>query len=1019
VYAQTAEVGGAVQDPSGAVIPKASVEFRNQDTGVRRQATTNSEGVYHIVGMDPGKYDATVQAKGFKTLTRENITFQVGGKAQIDFKMQVGDSAQTVTVDGSGLEVNTADASVSTVINRKFVENMPLNGKSFQDLISMTPGVVTQSPQAGSSTNYNGDFSVDGQRTASNYYTVDGVSANAGAGNGYGQAQAGSGGVLPASTALGTTQSLLSVDALQEFRVLSSTYSAEYGHSPGGQFSFATRSGTNKFHGSAFDYLRNNFFDANDWFNDYYAKPLAALRQNDFGGTSGGPIFVPHVYDGRDKSFFFFSYEGLRLTQPQAATLQYVPDQYMRSQAPSVLQPILNAYPVSNGTDYGTQASPNFAEFVAPTSLPSRVDATSVRLDHQLLSSTNIFFRAGYTPSSTSSRSLSALTTQGVNAQSYTFGATSQFGNNYTNEFRLGFARTDASVSSALDSFGGATPINLPSALGAAGMPNAIGTFLLYSPGLSVSTLSVSNSANSGRQINGIDTFTMTLGKHQIKVGIDYRRIKSSIRPATPQVDGYFFSVPAAMNNQTSQLTVWKEIAATPIIHQVSLFAQDEWRVNRALALSLGLRWDVAPPPGEENGNLPYTATGNVYDPASLALAPHGTSLWQTSWYNFAPRLGVAWAAHQKPGWETIVRSGGGVFFDSNNEIATAGFSGLGFQFYQSAPSGAPLPATSSQIGFPTVVSAPYTNGVVYVYPKHLQLPYTLEWNTAIEQALGKNQSLTMTYVGSAGRRLVQTQQLSVQALNPNFGTVAYVPSNVTANYQALQVKFQRTLASGLQALIFYSWSHSLDFGSTSQSLPLIRGNSDFDLRNNFTGAVTWNIATPPRGKAAEAVLGNWSLDGRITARTAFPVTLQGAIISDPVTGSVYYGNLNIVPDQPVYLYGSGYPGGRRINPAAFTTPASNDPGDAPRNFARGLGAFQTNIAMRKEFHLSEATALQFRAEAFNIFNHPIFGYIDPYLTDMTFGQATKMLNQSLGTMAPQYQQGGPRSMQFALKLTF
>jgi hypothetical protein len=163
VFAQTAEVGGAVQDPSGAVIPKASVEFRNQDTGIRRQTTTNGSGYYHIVGVDPGKYDATVQAKGFKTLTRENVVFQVGDKAQIDFKMQVGQGSETINVDGSGSGINTTDASVSTVVDRQFVENMPLNGRSFQSLIALTPGVVTQSPQAGSSLGNNGDFSVNGR----------------------------------------------------------------------------------------------------------------------------------------------------------------------------------------------------------------------------------------------------------------------------------------------------------------------------------------------------------------------------------------------------------------------------------------------------------------------------------------------------------------------------------------------------------------------------------------------------------------------------------------------------------------------------------------------------------------------------------------------------------------------------------------------------------------------------------------------------------------------------------------
>ena len=295
-----------------------------------------------------------LQAPGFSTAVSTPITLNVAQNAVLDFKMQVGSEDQTVNVDASGLTINTTDASVSTVIDRKFVENIPLNGRSFQDLISLTPGVVTQSPQAFSSLGANGDFSVNGQRTESNYYMVDGVSANTSAGNAFGSASAANGGTVPGATALGTTQSLLSVDALQEFRVESSTYSAEYGRSPGGQFSFVTRSGTNDLHGSAFDYLRNNVFDANDWFNDYYGRPATALRQNDFGGTIGGRVLLPKLYNGKDKAFFFVSYEGLRVTQPQGATVQYVPDSTLRQAAAPALQPIVNA--ISTETRFSSRS---------------------------------------------------------------------------------------------------------------------------------------------------------------------------------------------------------------------------------------------------------------------------------------------------------------------------------------------------------------------------------------------------------------------------------------------------------------------------------------------------------------------------------------------------------------------------------------------------------------------------------------------------------------------------------------
>ena len=226
-------------------------------------------------------------------------------------------------------------------------------------------------------------------------------------------------------------------------------------------------------------------------------------------------------------------------------------------------------------------------------------------------------------------------------------------------------------------------------------------------------------------------------------------------------------------------------------------------------------------------------------------------------------------------------------------------------------------------------------------------------------------------------------------------------------------------MAKGLGLLAAYTWSHALDFGSNYSALQLTRGNADFDLRQNFSGGTSWELPPMRTNRFSRAALNGWGIDARLTARTAFPVTLQGAYLTDFSTGSSYYGNVNLVPGQPIYLHGAQYPGGRRINPSAFTTPLGNDLGNAGRNFVRGFGEFQTNIAARREFALPESFRLQFRAEAFNLSNHPNFGFIDSTLTDALFGESTQMLNQSLGTVAPQYQQGGPRSMQFALKLQF
>ena len=807
-----------------------------------------------------------------------------------------------------------------------------------------------------------------------------------------------------------------------------STYSAEYGRSPGGQFSLVTRSGTKDFHGTAYDYLRNNFFDANDWFNDYHGLPTPALRQNDFGGTLGGPVWLPHIYDGRTKTFFFASYEGLRLVQPQAATIQYVPDASLRQNAAAALQPILNAFPLPSAG--GVDDASGLAQFIKSYSLPSTINSTSLRVDHAVSSKMLFFLRYSDTPSFTDSRLLSSVTSSQNNNATYTAGVTAHLSNSLTNEFRLGYLRTDARQASNLDSFGGAQPINLAQAMGLGGYTNAEPLILLYAPSVGITTLSTTNSSNRLRQWNVVDMTSFAFGHHQIKFGLDYLRNKAPIAPNSPFAEAEYSDstslLPSLQNNQASFLYLSKQLGVTPITNETAVFIQDQWSVHPSLNISAGLRWEVNPAPTGANGNDAYTLSGSLSDPSSLALAPRGTSLFKTTWFNIAPRLGVAWQAHRVPGWETVVRAGGGVFFDTDNRVATSAFFGPGF-LASTFTFGASIPITHAQLDFTPSVDPPYTNSSVFAFPMHMQLPYTLQWNVAVQQAIGNKQSLALSYVAASGRRLLGAQSLYLNPYNPNFGYVEYYVANLTSNYQGLQVQFQRTVSHGLQALASYTWSHSIDFASSDPALAFERGNSDFDVRHTFQGGITWDLPSLKANQAAHFATAGWAFNGRLMARTGFPVTLFGNQLTDPSTGNTYYSNVVYNSANPIYLYGSQYPGGRMINggptvspaTAAFTSPAGTSVGNAPRNFVRGFGETQVNFAASREFDIKDSLRLQFRAETFNALNHPNFGNVDPELTDATFGQATNMLNQSLGTTASQYQQGGARSMQFALKLMF
>jgi hypothetical protein len=771
-------------------------------------------------------------------------------------------------------------------------------------------------------------------------------------------------------------------------------------------------------HGTLFDYLRNNYFDANDWFNDHYGEPTPALRQNDFGGTFSGPVWIPGIYNGKDRTFFFFAYEGLRLTQPTAASIQYVPDTYMRQQAVAAMQPILNAFPVQNGVDYGSALSPNLAQFITTYSLPSSIDTTSIRLDHTFSPKLVMFFRAGDTPSSIASRPYFALSTAAINAQTYTVGASSQLSVQWNNEFRLGYARSNSSNNATLDSFGGATPINLSAAMGAGAYQQVEPVISIDITGIGAPLIATGGTANLSRQWNLVDTISLLKGHHTLKFGVDFRHIKSVIAP--PQLVPYgVFEEPQTILSGTPDISlVFPYLQATPLFDQWAFFAQDDWRVHARLSLSLGLRWELDPPPTEAHGNDAFTLRGNINDPSTLTLAPRGTPLWDTDWYDFAPRLGAAFIARNHPGQETIIRAGGGVFFDSADQVAANGFSDLGFSA-SAIYFGSPLPFTPSQLNVPITVTAPYTSGVIAAFPEHLQMPYTLEWNVSLQQALGQAQAITISYVAAAGRRLLAEQQIDLSSLNPNFGSVQYLPNGVTSNYQALELQFQRSVSKGLQALASYTWSHAIDVGSQSTETVLERGNADFDVRNNLQAGLTWALPTLDHSHWSSPLVNDWGIDGRIFARSAYPITLVGNYITDPSTGNQYNGGLNLVPNAPIYLYGPQYPGGKAINPAAFSLPTTGINGNAPRNFVRGFGETQLNFAVRRTFPLHDGMALDFRGETFNLLNHPNFGYVDATYTDATFGQATQMLNASLGTMASQYQQGGPRSMQFALRLSF
>ena len=1043
---ETATVSGQVVDPSGLGVTGAHVKLVDIDRGTTASAATNNSGLYTFASVRPGHYRLEVDAAGFRIVNVTGLTLNVQDHIEQNFRLQIGSVAESVTVEASAQQVNTTDATVSTIVDRQFAENLPLNGRSFQTLIEMTPGVVLTPSNAYDS----GQFSVNGQRPTSNYWMVDGVSANIGinANLGSGNGLAGS---LGSFSVLGGTNSLVSVDALQEFRIQTSTYAPEFGRTPGGQISIVTRSGTNRVHGTAFDYLRNDVLDANDWFADNSGSRKPEERQNDFGGTFSGPILI-------DRTFFFFSYEGLRLRLPQTAQTS-VPDLIARQSADSAMQPFLNAYPLPNGpqaVDSTGNPVPNAAEFNASYSNPATLNAYSLRVDHRLSDKWSLFGRYNYSPSEIAQRgngqALSTVSTSRITVQTGTLGATWAISPTIANDLRFNYSRTNGSSASNLDNFGGAIPIASPPFPSPFTTQNSDFALLIFS--LSNPTLAVGQTQrNLQRQINIVDGLSIQHGSHALKFGFDLRRLSPEFDPNLYGQTPIFLDVPSSETGSLFFATTTSSRAVTFLFRNLGLFVQDTWRIRPQLTVTYGLRWDLDFAPSTLSGpNIQAVSGFNLNDLSQLAIASARTPPFRTRYGNVAPRLGLAYQLRQSQNWQTVVRGGLGVFFDLATSEAGSALSGYNYPFGASnLLSGAPLggiatfPLTAGEVAPPVIT--PGTNAVLSFDP-NLRLPYTLQWNLAIEQSLGREQSLSASYIGATGRRLIQTA--FVNSPNQNFPLGVQLVTNVAmSDYNALQLQFQRRLSRGLQVLASYTWSHSIDtasagsaFGNEGNALvpgfnPNInRGPSDFDIRNAFSTGLTYDLPTPKRNAFTNAILRGWSTENIIQARSAPPVNVYDSLLGQQLLNADVLIRPNVVPGIPLYLYGSKYPGGKIFNSTPgqggsgclgpFCVPLAGSQGNLGRNALRGFGAAQWDFAIHRDFPIRESVKLQFRAEMFNVLNHPNFGPPTGDISLPQFGESTQTLGQSLsggnlggGAFDSLYQIGGPRSIQLALKLVF
>jgi Carboxypeptidase regulatory-like domain/TonB dependent receptor len=1007
----TGTLSGTIRDQSGALIPGAEIEIVSQGRGPIRTVISGEDGGFVAPLLLPDVYAVKVRQPGFKPIEVSSVVIQVGDQVALPIQLQVGGVTDEISVIEPPSLVQESPA-LGTIINRQFLENLPLNGRTLQSLILVTPGVVT-SP-VGLFNFRPGQFSVNGQRESTNYFTVDGVSANLGilAGN----SPIGMEGEYGAFNALGGTNGLASVDALQEFKIQTSNFAPEFGRTPGAQVSLITRSGTNDFHGTVFGYYRTDALDANDWFANSRGLPKAKFKNYQFGGVLGGPIV-------KERTFFFGSYEGMRLRVPQAATRD-VPTVALKNSVSAPMRALLEAFPVANGRDYGN----GFAEFSATWSNPATSDATAIRVDHKLSNKLTLFGRYNDSPSDSSIRgpslssnaSLSALTTNFTKLHTATFGATIIASSRLTNDIRFNYSRSRYGTQTILDNFGGAKPVEY-SVVAPSYLKPEEHAFGMVITGTTASYTTAPPIANRMEQVQIVDTLSVLHRSHEMKFGVDYRPLRPNHSSIPYNLNLRFANQADTINSIVDVVTSQARTGSRmPNYLNLSLFAQDTWKLKSRLTLSYGLRWEFNPPPVEKHGH-DIPAVVNIFDPPNTDVDPSRSGLWKTTYNNFAPRFGIAYHINTSSRFGSILRGGVGMFYDMVTTNAGYGYSTAMWpnsSVRRDLRTGYPLEGTAAT----APVIAPLPPYYLHAFLPDLKLPYTTQWNVSIDQALGSAQTISMSYVGNAGRRLYRTYSW---APNVRFTGVFLTTNEDYSDYHGLQMQFQRRMSRGLQATASYTWSKAIDTNSGEQDVygasdfypgppALDRGPSDFDVRSSGSFAVTYNFSAPQIGSAGRAILSGWAIDSIFTARSASPIDLFSSAVNFAKTWRPDY-----VPEAPLYIDDPTAPGGRRVNKAAFLTPINGRHGTLGRNTVRGFAASQLDFTLRRTITVTERVHTDLRLEMFNALNHPNFGNPVNDLANVNFGRSIQMLGRSLGNLNSLYQIGGPRSMQIGLKVRF
>ncbi len=966
-------IEGVVLDPSGGVVAGASVRLTRIETGVGRAVETDGRGAYRALSLEPGTYRVEAQARGFAPQVFDDLELSAGRTLELDFELAIGPEREVVEVSSEAPLLSSAANDWGGLVSAEKLSQLPLNGRDLFELAVLEPG-ATQPPAARASLaqGIGGQISVSGSRPNQNGYQIDGVWVN-------GPAKS-----LPSSAA----GNLLGLETVREIHLLTNPFDAQTGRTAGGVFTAVSDSGQNRFHGSVYEYFRNSALDAKNFF-DSPAEPIPALRRNQFGAKLSGPAV-------RDRAWFLVNFEGLRESRGRTARTT-VPSLDARAGrlpgndvavAPSVA-PYLDLYPAPTGRDFGDGT----AESARQLTTEVDEDYLAAKVDLQLDDSTRLSSRYSFDD---------ALFSDPDPMEIWRFLLSSRDHFWYSNLQKIFSPKTIANFQVAYSRVNNAETSDLRP---------GVGSDLSFVDGQPLGTLTVTGLSNMGgfqararpRRfiLNSLQTsghVSWRAGRHTVKAGGGVDRVRFFQSSDLSAVGSYTFgSLESLLLGQPRAAEVMDPSSDTLRLwtyYQPHFYVQDDVRLSRRLSLSLGLRWEAASTPSEQDGKI-----ATLPDLINFAEPTLGGPLYDNpSWDNFAPRAALAWDVSGNG--RTVVRAGAGIFFDllGSRELLIAGVRTPPF-FKRILIFGRP--------GFPDILQAAEgrnpsasIDGLDY----DLQQPYVGRWQLNLEQRVAPQTLVRLGYSGMRGIHLMGQLgnfntpiperasdgrwffPAQAPRLNPAFSRIGLRRSQFNSFYHGLTASLERRLSKNVRFQAKYAFSKSIDESSSptfndfqaSDQVPttpeyrLNRGLSDFDLRHVFAGSFSYLL---PRldGSATRWLLGGWEVHGLTQWQSGNP--FAPSVGFDRARLRTGFGDTGQRPDaigpagEAAIL---GEPS-RYFDAHVFGLPAPGFIGTLGRGTLRGPGLFTLDLAVHKAFRLTEQQSVRLRAEMFNLTNEANF----------------------------------------------